>query len=359
MGAAPGNRPLAFRAALSRILIALLFLTLQPLITPSMTRWWWVFAIYLVSALIGQYMIWKGVGGQARALGFGLVDIAVISFIVSRLGSLSTVFTSLYIFLGIVNALVVRRWVAMALALLASLAYAAVLAGEWQGWLPHAPDVAIIGTSGEFDGREAIASWVTVSVLLAGTTAVVSRLVIAIRERELQLIRANQQLEELSQRDPLTQLYNRRYLLTRLEVELARVRRGHPLALLLVDLDHFKAVNDTQGHLEGDAVLRRVAAALERATREIDIAGRFGGDEFVVVLPDTDAAQAAIVAERLIAEIRVEGRKTDADAPVTASVGLSTGRPGDNTGDILRRADEAAYRAKADGGNRLDGNDAA
>jgi len=352
MGGGLGNNPLAFRAALSRILVVLLFLMLLPIAAPAMGKWLWVFGLYLLSAVIWQYLIWRDLGGQLRAIGGGLADITLITFMVQRMGSVSTVLISLYIFLGVVNALVVRRPVAIGLALTGALAYVAVLIAECNGWIPHAPD-GDFGTAVQIDGRQAVAAGVIVSALMLGTTLVVSRLVRAHRRRELLLIAANEQLKQLSERDPLTQLYNRRHLLSRIDIELARVERGHPLSLLLVDLDKFKAVNDAHGHLQGDELLRRVAAALEHAIRASDVAGRFGGDEFVIVLPDTEAQQATVVADRLIADVRATAEQTNPRSPVTASVGLALARESDTASDLLRRADEATYQAKADGGNRL------
>src|SRR5690606_35897552 len=99
---------------------------------------------------------------------------------------------------------------------------------------------------------------------------------------------------------PLTQLYNRRHLMERLESELARVRRGKPLAVVMVDLDRFKRVNDDTGHQRGDSLLQDLARGLARAVREADVVGRYGGDEFVVILPDTSPADAEIAAARVV-----------------------------------------------------------
>lgn len=343
-GAAPDNK-LAFRAALSRILIAGLFLLLQPFVLPTLTDVRWVLAGYLTWCLVGQYLIWKDLGGEWRALIYGVFDLALISYLVHELGSVATAVVSLYIYLGVVNALVTTRRVALALAIAGSAGYALLLYLEWAEHLPHAPS-AVMGTFDGIPGRPAIAAAVLVATLMIGTTAMVARLVEAIREHQLLL-------QELSLRDPLTQLYNRRHLMERVERELGRVRRGHPLALLLVDLDRFKIINDKHGHLQGDELLRRISAALQRATRETDVPGRFGGDEFVVVLPDTTAEQARGVAQRLIEDVRAVGAAYDG-AAVTASVGLAIARDRDRALDVLERADAAAYRAKARGGDQLE-----
>jgi diguanylate cyclase (GGDEF)-like protein len=138
-----------------------------------------------------------------------------------------------------------------------------------------------------------------------------------------------------------------------LERELARSRRGHPLALLMIDLDNFKLVNDEHGHLRGDEVLMQIAGALERSTRFSDVAGRYGGDEFAVILPDTDVEQARRVAGRLVEGIREVGARVDAKKPVTASVGIAVAESNDDARSLHRRADEAAYRAKQRGGDRI------
>src|SRR5690606_19886099 len=109
---------------------------------------------------------------------------------------------------------------------------------------------------------------------------------------------ANAQLELLSQRDPLTDLYNRRHLVERLDQELRHVRRGRDVTFLMIDLDGFKRVNDLHGHLVGDAMLRRVAEAMRETMRETDVVGRWGGDELGVLLPDTALEEAAIAAQR-------------------------------------------------------------
>src|SRR5262249_10125157 len=152
-----------------------------------------------------------------------------------------------------------------------------------------------------------------------GSTSIVALLVRQVRRREQELVEANARLEDLSQRDPLTELYNRRYLYERLDHELARVRRGHPLAVVMIDLDRFKAVNDAHGHLQGDRLLRDIAAAVASTTRVTDVPGRYGGDEFLIVLPDTDLERARTVAQRVAESVRTAGWRFEAPHPVTAS----------------------------------------
>ena len=163
---------------------------------------------------------------------------------------------------------------------------------------------------------------------------------------------------EMAITDPLTGLHNRRYMESHLKtlVEEA-VQRGKALALLITDIDYFKAVNDSHGHGAGDAVLMEFASRVRENIRGIDLACRLGGEEFVIVMPDTDLAKAYHVAERLRAGIAKRPFALDgagASLEVTASIGVSSlERTGDTPESLLRRADQALYRAKRDGRNRV------
>jgi len=133
--------------------------------------------------------------------------------------------------------------------------------------------------------------------------------------------------------------------------------RGKPLATLVIDIDYFKAINDSHGHDAGDDVLRDFALRIKRSIRGIDLACRYGGEEFVIVMPETDMAVAAMVAERLRRRIAAEpfaiAQGTRA-IPVTISIGIAGLRGGDDTAaNLLKRADQALYRAKRDGRNRV------
>lgn len=157
--------------------------------------------------------------------------------------------------------------------------------------------------------------------------------------------------------DDLTGLYNRRYFDRHLTLLLNKAQeQQRDLSLMLIDMDFFKSVNDTHGHDAGDAVLREFADRLRRNIRGVDLACRFGGEEFVVLMPDTDLRQAEVVAERVrsaIAERRFEltGRPP---LPITVSVGLACNEPaGDGPDQMLKRADVALYRAKHGGRNRV------
>ena len=155
--------------------------------------------------------------------------------------------------------------------------------------------------------------------------------------------------------DALTGLYNHGYFLQALRREVLRARRHDLLlSLIMVDLDDFKAINDTRGHLEGDRVLVKAAALINESLREIDIAARYGGEEFAVILPETSRSGAAVVADRIRRRIAEEFAKRRSGPVVTLSAGVA-GYPEDagTAEELIRRTDEALYRAKADGKNRV------
>lgn len=165
-----------------------------------------------------------------------------------------------------------------------------------------------------------------------------------------------QELMRLATTDPLTGLPNRRHFMEQLEYELARIKRfGKPACLLMLDLDHFKRVNDTYGHAAGDAVLRHFALLAQNSLREIDLIGRLGGEEFGVLLPGTDMAGALELAERLRLAVAAAPVQVEEDAiPVTVSVGVAEFLSADpHPDDILARADMALYKAKESGRNRV------
>jgi two-component system cell cycle response regulator len=162
---------------------------------------------------------------------------------------------------------------------------------------------------------------------------------------------------ELAVTDPLTGLYNRRYLDAHLNSVVTRAGvTSKPLCVLLFDIDHFKGINDTYGHDAGDDVLKDFAERLRRGVRGIDLVARLGGEEFVVIMPETDAAFAATIAERLRRDVEVGAfmTRTNIAIPVTVSIGLSDWRgPRDDAAALLKRADQALYAAKRSGRNRV------
>jgi two-component system, cell cycle response regulator len=179
------------------------------------------------------------------------------------------------------------------------------------------------------------------------------------RKRYTERLRDNVQLSiEAAITDGLTGLYNRRYMESHLSTLVEQASgRSKPLAVLVLDIDYFKSINDTYGHDAGDDVLREFAIRVRKSIRGIDLACRYGGEEFVIVMPETDMAVAATVAERLRRRIATEpfpierGRRS---IDVTISIGIAAiEAQGDTAANLLKRADQALYRAKRDGRNRV------
>jgi two-component system cell cycle response regulator len=179
------------------------------------------------------------------------------------------------------------------------------------------------------------------------------------RKRFSDRLRDNLQMTiEAAITDSLTGLHNRRYLERHLATLVAQASlREKPLSLLVLDIDHFKSVNDTYGHAAGDDVLREFSRRIRKAVRGIDLACRLGGEEFVIAMPDTDEALALLVAERLRQKIAGEPflvSEIGKEITVTVSIGVNALLPaGDSAQALMRRGDEALYRAKRDGRNRV------
>ncbi len=167
----------------------------------------------------------------------------------------------------------------------------------------------------------------------------------------------HEQAASLGITDELTKLYNHRYFEQSLDREVRRCRRyGSIMALIFLDLDHFKTINDCYGHLLGSQCLAEVATIMAESVRDVDILARYGGDEFVVILPETTVATARMVAERL--HSAVGSHVFLKDAGINVHMGTSIGLAGfpdhaQTKEDLVRKADEAMYRAKAEGRNRL------
>lgn len=183
-----------------------------------------------------------------------------------------------------------------------------------------------------------------------------ARIVVGLRHlgAELRTEEALDALHAMCHTDPLTGIENRRSLSQRLEAELSRVKRGHQaLSLLLIDVDHFKRVNDDYGHNAGDEVLVELARRLDASCRDYDMVGRWGGEEFVLVCPHTDAGQARIVADRVLSRISSTPVSVTGGVriEVTVTIGTATGLPGASIDEtaFVARADAALYRGKEAG----------
>jgi diguanylate cyclase (GGDEF)-like protein len=173
---------------------------------------------------------------------------------------------------------------------------------------------------------------------------------------EKALLDSERKYKDLSMYDDLTQLYNSRHFYVRLKEEINRaIRYGHPLCILLADIDNFKECNDNHGHLHGDEVLSSVGKIIRKCLRKTDVACRYGGEEFVMILPETEIATAANVAERIRKRIKAEvllpmSNRTDG---ITVSVGVAQYGSEENMENLIKRVDNAMYVAKANGKNRI------
>lgn len=176
--------------------------------------------------------------------------------------------------------------------------------------------------------------------------------------RQIQQAKADQEkLERLANLDSLTGLYNRRVILHRLDERIKYVRRyGEELSLIMLDIDHFKKVNDQYGHLIGDEVLEEIAVLVQRNIRDTDVVGRYGGEEFIIILLKTGLPSAVDVAERVRKAIEAAEMK-DSEGnvfSVTVSEGVSSYKPAEDERSLISRADDALYRAKENGRNRVE-----
>ena len=178
-----------------------------------------------------------------------------------------------------------------------------------------------------------------------------------LRRQKAELAQALEQIRQLATHDDLTGLLNRRAMLDRMQLEQHRsLRSGSPLLIAQLDIDHFKAVNDTHGHAAGDLVLQSFADTVRRNVRDTDVLARWGGEEFVLLLCDTPAADAVALMERLrqaVQAMQVPVPQGDGPITVTVSIGLARHTPADPLAGTLERADQALYAAKAGGRNRV------
>ena len=224
------------------------------------------------------------------------------------------------------------------------------------GWLPEASQAWIEGKQdSQLVTLEASPRYFHMSISpLAGNSGDVIGSLLTLHDVSEQKNYENR-LRELAISDPLTGCYNRRYFYEMAHTYFDQMRRSaRPLSILMLDLDHFKTVNDTYGHVQGDRVLQKVAAVCKIRLRVSDIFARYGGEEFILAMPETDAREAMAVAERL--RVAIEQLVIEPDQiSVTASIGIaeSTLEPGLSFDDLLKRADEAMYHSKRTGRNRV------
>ena len=183
----------------------------------------------------------------------------------------------------------------------------------------------------------------------------------ALQGENIELMTKNRLLSEISARDSLTGLYNRWYVMEKIDSEMNRaLRHGSPMSLLMIDLDHFKEINDSFGHPAGDAVLKLVGQVLRDSCRVYDVPGRYGGEEFCIVLPETRINSTTVVAERIRNRLANTPLSVgNSSVVVTASIGVAGMDSVENegvlsAGTLLERADRALYTAKHRGRNRIE-----
>ncbi|MBW1742073.1 MAG: diguanylate cyclase [Deltaproteobacteria bacterium] len=220
-------------------------------------------------------------------------------------------------------------------------------------------DVIIItGYGKDFQYEEAIKKGASEFILKPiRLQELIVRLKRVLRERALiaQRRQMEERLREMTITDDLTKLYNMRHFHEQLQLEMDRALRYKlSLSLLLLDVDRFKQYNDTYGHLEGDRILQRLGEVIRECLRKSDSAYRYGGDEFIVILPNTHGEEAQKVAERITASFPHEdsGREPDDGVQTTLSVGVVEYEEGEELSGLVSRADQAMYTAKKQGGNR-------
>ena len=220
-------------------------------------------------------------------------------------------------------------------------------------------DVIIItGYGKDFQYEEAIEKGASEFILKPiRLQELIVRLKRVLRERALiaQRRQMEHQLRELTITDDLTKLYNMRHLYYQLQLEMDRALRYRaPLSLLLLDVDEFKGYNDTYGHLEGDKVLVKLGEVIRECLRKSDTAYRYGGDEFMVVLPEAKGNEAMNVAERIrerFPSVNPNG-PSNGSIDTTVSIGVAEYLPGENLSEFIKRADQTMYEAKKRGGNQ-------
>jgi diguanylate cyclase (GGDEF)-like protein len=291
-----------------------------------------VLAVVIFHELLGE----RGRGGLLR-LAEVAVAVALIGGLLALTGFASSPFAMLFALVAVAAALSYGPRAGLTAAALATAAFAAVLLVD-PNFSSYGPDDALrlsIGLG---------ATWLLAFVAIA----------YAGHQR-----RAMQRVIDLSRTDPLTALFNRSQLFLTLEQEVSRTRRSdRGFCVLMIDLDGLKAINDSAGHLRGDEVLRALGAVIQGSIRAVDSAYRYGGDEFVVLLPETDIVGAFVVAEKIRAGAEDFGMtQAGTESLTSVSIGLVS-HPEDGTGaeELMAAADRAMYQAKKLGKNQISGN---
>jgi two-component system, cell cycle response regulator len=219
--------------------------------------------------------------------------------------------------------------------------------------------IVMTGYSGDYSYEEAIGKGASDFVFKpVRYEELLLRIKRVLNERQLtkERIQMLRRLQKLAITDALTKLYNSRHFYTQMELEVDRSNRyGHPLSLLLMDIDHFKDYNDTYGHLEGNKVLHQIARTIKSCLRKMDSAYRYGGEEFTIILPETSGDEAMVVAQRIRTAIAglVFRPAPDKKESVTVSIGVTEYIKNEEIALIIHRSDKAMYHSKQNGRNQV------
>jgi diguanylate cyclase (GGDEF)-like protein len=270
--------------------------------------------------------------------------ILVLAYLMYHLGPLRDALNAFYMMALMFGVLRLSTKRLLGLAVLALAAHGAML------YMSYVRDPAM-------DLRVALTDYVILMIVLpwfAILGGYVSRLRTQISDSHRELRRAFDKIEQQAVRDDLTGAYNRRFLMETLLRERSRAERsGTPFSVCLFDLDHFKAINDTWGHAAGDKVLEGFAELAPRGLRAVDVFGRFGGEEFLLILPATERDGAVVCAQRVRQRLESHAFAELGGRSVTVTAGTATYRRGEELAALLARADEALYQGKAQGRNRV------
>ncbi|HUQ25840.1 MAG TPA: GGDEF domain-containing protein [Burkholderiales bacterium] len=268
--------------------------------------------------------------------------VLLLAYIMYHAGPARAVLTPFYLVAMLFGVLRLNAVRMMGLAFLALLAHATMLHFLYL----RGPGVNPSAALAEFLVLAVVLPWFAV---MGGY---VNRLRTRLSDSHQELQLAVERIGELAIRDELTGVYNRRYLMEALAREQSRAERlGTPFAVCLIDIDHFKSINDGFGHAAGDSVLKEFARLIPSELRGVDVHGRFGGEEFLIVLPGTDRAGAQVCAERVRA--KTEATAFAGVARVTVTIGVSIYAGKEPVSSLLARADKALYQGKNSGRNRV------
>lgn len=309
----------------------------------------WIFGILFAVNLVFFVMMRSGLSEHFRdpslTMAQMLAGILVITVLIHYSRKLDGALLSLYLTVMTFGVFSLDRRQQIIMALCTQAAYTALLAYEW---IEQPLRQTLVLSFSHWGILALMLCWF---VYMGGY---IHNLQQQLREQREDLRRAHQRLTRIAVRDELTGLYNRRHFLQRLDEELSRSERERaPLQLALVDLDHFKRINDNYGHRAGDQVLRRFAVVAEQSLRRSDVLARYGGEEFIILFPQSDPDDCEAALNRLRECFAEEQYDFDSGLRVTFSCGLASHRRGETAPGFIERADLALYRAKSGGRNRI------